>query len=93
MEIEAHDRWYVELDERPVAMIANPADADMFWFTWDVLAIDAAPIPEDLWDYSNDARRSFRHVVTGERNRLTFPGGKGLLASGKVLLRGPLRSR
>src|SRR5262245_37170845 len=36
MEIDVHDRWYVELDQRPVAIIANPADAEMFWFTWDV---------------------------------------------------------
>lgn len=90
--IDADDCWFVELDGQPVALIANPADADMFWFTWDVLPLESTPVPGDLWDYANDARRSFRHVATGERNRVTFPGGKGILPDGRVLLRGPVRS-
>ncbi len=90
--INASDCWFVELDKQPVAMILNPAGADMFWFTWDVLPFEDTPIPAELWDYSNDARRSFRHVSTGERNTLTFPAGRGILSDGRVLLRGPLRA-
>ena len=89
--IDAKDRWFVELDGAPVAMIANPVDTDMFWFTWDVLPLESTPVPEDLWNYVNDARRSFRHIDTGERST-TYPGGEGILPNGRVLLRGPLRN-
>lgn len=92
--IDPLDRWYVELDERPVALIVNPAAADMFWFTWDVCEIDDQPIPPDVWDYSNDRRRTFRHAITQERNRCTIPAGKGaVLPDGRVLLRGPLKGQ
>ena len=74
-------------------MIDNPADSDMFWFTWDVHEVDGMPIPPDVWDYSKDKVRSFRHVDKGEEDPYVFPGGKGLLESGRVLPRGPLRGR
>jgi hypothetical protein len=93
MSISKSDRWYVQLDGRPVAIIENPIDADMFWFTWDVLQLGEAPIPTDLWDYSTDSRRSFRHLETDELDPGAFPGGKGMLESGRVLIRGPLRNR
>ena len=90
--VEETDRWLVELDGQAVAMIANPADSDMFWYTWDVTPLEGIPIPDDLWDYKNDARRSFRHVVTGERDSRTIPAGRGVLTDGRVLLRGPHRN-
>jgi hypothetical protein len=93
LEICEADRWYVQLDGVPVAVIFNPADADMFWFTWDVMPAGKDSIPTDLWDYSTDTRRSFRHVETDELDSGAFPGGKGLLESGRVLIRGPLRNR
>jgi hypothetical protein len=93
MSIRESDRWYVQLDGRPVAIIENPTDADMFWFTWDVVPLGETPIPTDLWDYSTDSRRSFRHLETDELDPVAFPGGKALLESGRVLLRGPLRNR
>jgi hypothetical protein len=46
-----------------------------------------------LWDYSTDSRRSFRHIETDELDPGAFPGGKGMLESGRVLLRGPFRNR
>jgi|SRR6056297_2036992 len=92
--IEPSDRWYVEIDEQPVAIIDNPANSDMFWFTWELHQLDANDLPTDLWDYSMDNRRSFRHVVTNERSRCTIPAGKGaVLPDGRVLLRGPLKGR
>ena len=91
--ISESDRWYVQLDSRPVAIIENPTDADMFWFTWDVVPMGEIPIPADLWDYSTDSRRSFRHFETNELDSGAFPGGKGMLESGRVLIRGPLRNR
>ena len=90
-EIDAADRWFVELDEQPVAMISNPAGDEMFWLTWDITPLDGTPIPRDLWDYANDTRRSFRHAVTGERNLHTIPAGAAVLENGRVLLRGPFR--
>jgi hypothetical protein len=87
----ASDRWLVLLDGQPVAMIDNPQDADMFWFTWDVHGIDGAPVPADLWDYSNDGRRSFQHADTGEIDAGAFPAGNRVLASGRICIRGPLR--
>jgi hypothetical protein len=90
--IDKLDRWFVELDEQPVALITNPADADLFWFTWDVVALGETPAPSDLWDYTNDHRRSFRHAATGERNSHTIPAAQGVLPNGRVMLRGPLRS-
>jgi hypothetical protein len=93
MSISKSDRWYVQLDGRPVAIIENPIDADMFWFTWDVVQLGEIPIPKDLWDYSTDSRRSFRHLETDELDTGAFPGGKGMLESGRVLIRGPLRNR
>jgi hypothetical protein len=93
MSINESDRWYVQLDGRPVAIIENPMDADMFWFTWDVVQLGETPIPTDLWDYSTDSRRSFRHLETNELDSGAFPGGKGSLESGRVLIRGPLRNR
>ena len=93
MSISESDRWYVQLDGRPVAIIENPIDADMFWFTWDVVQFGETPIPADLWEYSNDSRRSFRHLETSELDPGAFPGGKGMLESGRVLIRGPLRNR
>ena len=90
--IEPDDRWYVEIDEHPVAIIDNPADSDMFWFTWRLHTLDGVTLPDDLWDFSMDARRSFRHLTTNERNRYTIPAGKGaVLPDGRVLLRGPLK--
>jgi hypothetical protein len=92
--IEPSDRWYVEIDEQPVAIIDNPADSGMFWFTWELHPLDGNDLPTDLWDYSMDSRRSFRHVVTSERSRYTIPAGKGaILPDGRVLLRGPLQGR
>ncbi|MCA9195450.1 MAG: hypothetical protein KDB03_26950 [Planctomycetales bacterium] len=92
--IEPSDRWYVEIDDRPVAIIDNPVDAEMFWFKWQLHSLDGADTPTDLWDYSMDARRSFRHVEINERNRCTSPAGKGaVLPDGRVLLRGPLKGR
>ena len=93
MSISESDRWYVQLDGRPVAIIENPIDADMFWFTWDVVQLGETAIPTDLWDYSTDSRRSFRHIETDELDPGAFPGGKGMLESGRVLLRGPFRNR
>jgi hypothetical protein len=93
MSISATDRWYVQLDDHPVAVIENPIDADMFWFTWDVQQLGETPVPADLWDYSTDSRRSFRHVETGEIDSVAILGGKGELPSGRVLIRGPLRNR
>ena len=93
MSISQSDRWYVQLDGRPVAIIENPTGADMFWFTWDVVPLGERPIPTDLWDYSTDSRRSFRHFETDELDPVAFPGGKGMLESGRVLIRGPLRNR
>lgn len=93
MSISEPDRWYVQLDGRPVAIIENPTDADMFWFTWDVVPLGEKPIPTDLWDYSTDSRRSFRHFETDELDSGAFPGGRGMLESGRVLIRGPLRNR
>jgi hypothetical protein len=89
--IDQADRWFVEVDKQAVAVIANPAPSDMFWFTWDILPLDGTATPEDLWDYALDARRSFRHAATGERDCLAFPAGKGILPDGRVLLRGPHR--
>jgi hypothetical protein len=92
--IEPSDRWYVEIDDHPVAIIDNPVDADMYWFTWQLHSMGGADAPPDLWDYSMDARRSFRHVKTNERNRCTIPSGKGaVLPDGRVLLRGPFKGR
>lgn len=93
MLISESDRWYVQLDGRPVAIIEHPTDADMFWFTWEVVPLGETPIPTDLWDYSTDSRRSFRHLETDELDPGAFPGGKGLLESGRVLICGPLRNR
>ncbi len=39
MSISEFDRWYVQLDGRPVAIIEDPIEADMFWFTWDVVQL------------------------------------------------------
>lgn len=90
--IEPSDRWYVEIDDHPVAIIDNPVDAEMYWFKWQLHSMDDADTPPDLWDYSMDARRSFRHVATNERNRCTIPAGKGaVLPDGRVLLRGPFK--
>jgi hypothetical protein len=91
--IDAADRWFVLLNGEPVAMLSNPHDADMFWFTWDVHSIGQGYVSADLWQYSNDERRSFRHVDTDELDPYAFPGGTGLLDSGRVLIRGPLRGR
>ena len=93
LSISESDRWYVQLDGLPVAIIENPTDADMFWFTWDVVPLGETPIPTDLWDYSTDSRRSFRHFESDELDPGAFPGGKGMLESGRVLIRGPLRNR
>jgi hypothetical protein len=90
--VEETDRWFVELDGHAVAMIANPVDADMFWYTWELTPLEGTPIPDDLWDYENDSRRSFRHAVTGERDSCTIPAGRGVLTGGRVLLRGPHRN-
>jgi hypothetical protein len=92
--IEASDRWYVEIDGQPVAIIDSPVDSEMFWFTWQLHPLDGTVPPPDLWDYSMDARRSFRHAKTNERNLCTIPAGKGaVLPDGRVLLRGPLKGR
>lgn len=91
--IDASDRWFVLLDGEAVAMLSNPQDADMFWFTWEVHPIGEGSVPLDLWQYANDGRRSFRHVDTGECDRGAFSGGNGPLDSGRVLIRGPLRGR
>jgi hypothetical protein len=93
LSISESDRWYVQLDGHPVAIIENPTDADMFWFTWDVVPLGETQIPTDLWGYSTDSRRSFRHFETDELDPGAFPGGKGMLESGRVLIRGPLRNR
>src|SRR5688572_14372532 len=54
--------------------------------------LDGTAIPEDLWD-ATDARRSFRHVTTNERNFHTIPAGQGSVPpNGRILLRGPLRN-
>ena len=76
MSISKSDRWYLQFDGRPVAIIENPIDAEMFWFTWDVVQLGEAPTPIDLWDYSTDARRSFRHLETDELDPGAFPGGR-----------------
>jgi hypothetical protein len=84
--IEPSDRWYVEIDDHPVAIIDNPVDAEVFWFKWQLHSMDGVDIPPDLWNYSMDGRRSFRHVKTNERNRCTIPAGKGaVLPDGRVL--------
>jgi hypothetical protein len=93
LSISESDRWYVQLDGHPVAIIENPADAEMFWFTWDVVPFGEPTLPADLWDYSTDSRRSFRHLETNELDPGAFPGGTGLLESGRILIRGPLRNR
>ncbi|MBI1248634.1 hypothetical protein GC197_12440 [bacterium] len=90
--VEPSDCWYVEVDDKPVALIANPADEEMFWITWDLHELDGKPVPEDLWDYSMDGRRSFRHVATNHQCRNTIPAGNGaVLPDGRVLLRGPFK--
>lgn len=90
--IEPGDRWYVEIDNQPVALIDSPVDFEMFWFTWQMHSLDGTVPPQDLWDYSMDARRSFRHMKTNERNRCTIPAGKGaVMHDGRILLRGPLK--
>jgi hypothetical protein len=61
----------------------------MFWFTWDVVQLREIPIPADLWDYSTDSRRSFRHLETNELDSGAFPGGRGILEFGRVLIHDP----
>jgi hypothetical protein len=73
--MDASDRWFVLLDGEPVALLSNPQDADMSWFIWDVQAIGQGYVSADLWQYSNDGRRSFRHVDTGELIRMRFLEG------------------
>ncbi|WP_166827368.1 hypothetical protein [Thalassoroseus pseudoceratinae] len=85
--VDEFDEWFVLIDGTPVALLKNPEDADMFWFTWEVVEVDGRLVPEDLWDYSNDKRRSFRHVRTSELNEHAFPGGTKPLETGRVLIR------
>jgi hypothetical protein len=91
--IDHSDRWFVLLDGEAVAIIDNPHDHDMFWFSWDAQAMHANSIPTDLWDGSTDARRTFRHAETGEIDLCAFPAGQHTLPSGRVVIRGPLRGR
>lgn len=62
-EIEVTDEWIVELDGKPIATLSNPRDGEMFWFTWDIQPV-AEEIPEDLWSYTNDSKRTFRSLDT-----------------------------
>ena len=91
--VDIADQWYVLLDGGPVAVLDNPKDAEMFWFTWDVHKIDGLSIPSNLWEHSVDSRRSFRHVETGELDPHAFPAGDGPLESGRIMIRGPIRGR
>lgn len=65
--VELTDEWLVELDGKPVAILSDPRDNDMFWFTWAIGPIEEE-IPKDLWSYQNDARRTFRHRINGCRD-------------------------
>ena len=89
--VDDSDEWFVLLDDAAVAIVRNPEFAEMFWLTWEVNEIESQPIPDDLWDYANDTRRSFRHAKTGEVNEGAFPGGSKALESGRVLIRGLYR--
>lgn len=90
--ISPDDEWYVELDGKAVAILSNPRDADMFWFTWDIHP--ASPnqmIPSDLWLYESDTRRGFRHRFKAIRDDFAIPStNHPNLADSRVLLRGPL---
>ncbi|MHB8863245.1 MAG: hypothetical protein ACYC6N_12615 [Pirellulaceae bacterium] len=88
--VELTDEWLVELDGKPVALLFNPRDNDMFWFTWDIGPI-GKEIPKDLWSYNNDARRTFRHRVNGYCDNCAFPATDDPIVEGdRVLIRGPL---
>jgi hypothetical protein len=63
--IEPSDRWYVEIDDQPVAIIDNPVDAEMYWFKWQLHSMDGADIPSGLWDYSMDAPA----VISSRQNK------------------------
>lgn len=87
--IERTDAWYVQLDGEPVALIDDPQDDDMFWFTWRISALEGKEIPADLWDYANDDRRTFRHAETGEVTGAIPAGPNAAYSEGRVLIRGP----
>jgi hypothetical protein len=88
--VELADEWLVELDGKPVAILSNPRDNDMFWFTWDIGPIEEE-IPKDLWSYKNDARRTFRHRISGYCDRCAYPATDNPVVEGeRVLIRGPL---
>lgn len=92
LSIEPTDRWYVQLDGEPVALLDDPRDSDMFWFTWRISLIEGQEIPADLWNYANDARRTFRHLETGELTEAIPAGANAAYSEGRVLIRGPHKS-
>jgi hypothetical protein len=92
--IDKSDRWFVLLDGQAVAMIDNPEDRDMFWFSWQIHEIFEKSIPPDLWDCSVDARRLFQHVDTAQIDPMAIPSlTQPPAESGRVVIRGPLRGR
>ena len=89
--ISESDEWYVELDGKPVAVLSNPRDADMFWFTWDIRPVDDNEIPNDVWSYASDMRRSFRHRFKDHVDDCAIPATDNPIGDdGRVLIRGPV---
>ena len=89
--ISGNDEWYVELDGNPVAVLSNPLDAEMFWYTWEIRPIGGDEIPNDLWSYEADTRRSFRHCFKDYCDECAFPATDNpIIDGGRVLIRGPL---
>jgi hypothetical protein len=87
----AEDEWLVEVDGRPVALLMDPQETDMFRTSYKIkpLAEDAdtqAKLNDvEFWNAMEGMR--FRHRATGKFGEMAFPM-LNALSRGRIVMRG-----
>jgi len=92
--LTSDSEWIIEIEGRPVALLSDPKQAEMFWNSYRMTPLTDEPkLLADLqnvefWRHCEARGVAFRHRASSKIARYAFPGGDPFPEPGRLVMRG-----